>query len=452
VRCLAVALGLYGLLSAGPIHAQAAPEPPFRFTKVDLQLLDESNAVDRLLENRGLVYSDPVLEKHLAGITTPLLPKDAPEHVQWRFRILRDPLVSAFALPNGSIYVTTGLIARAENDDQLAGVLAHETAHVSHRDPYLFNRSIRRKNVAMTVISGAAFSLSVFDIWWYPPGGIFLYPEGPCGATTSATANGSQVASIFTVYGYSRTDERNADLNAAEGLKKSGRDPNQLVRVLGVMDQSFDPTPVAYIWQDHRKTEKRIAYLKTELGLKGDAAAAPDAGYLARMRPVLVQNIQMDLDSRCFRSAVAGAQRLTDARPDDPDALFWLAESYRAMGPRKPVLDKKEQTGSGQRKAYRRMAKLTEQEETEKLSGSPEGRAALNAHQRQAEELYRRATDLNPRFAMAQLGLGMLYQQENKPDDALIAYRKYLDLAPQGADRERVQRRMAALDSQGASR
>jgi hypothetical protein len=83
--------------------------PAFDFTKVDLQLLEESNAIDRQLENRGLVYHDAGLEEHLAQIAQPLLPKQPLEHVVWRFRILRDPLVNAFALPNGSIYVNSGL-------------------------------------------------------------------------------------------------------------------------------------------------------------------------------------------------------------------------------------------------------------------------------------------------------------------------------------------------------
>jgi tetratricopeptide (TPR) repeat protein len=74
------------------------------------------------------------------------------------------------------------------------------------------------------------------------------------------------------------------------------------------------------------------------------------------------------------------------------------------------------------------MSKMTAQEETAKLYSSPEGRAALEAHQQKAEDIYHRAADLDPQFAKAQLGLGMLYQQQNKPDDALLAYRKYPEL------------------------
>jgi predicted Zn-dependent protease len=62
-----------------------------------------------------------------------------PEKVTYRFLVLREPMVNAFALPNGSIYITTGLLALLENEAQLAGILGHE-AH-----PYFENRSLRKK-------------------------------------------------------------------------------------------------------------------------------------------------------------------------------------------------------------------------------------------------------------------------------------------------------------------
>lgn len=113
--------------------ASAEWKQPFTFTKIDLRLLEECDAYDRLLEKHGLVYHSTALETHLAEITAPMLPPDPLERVQWRFHILRDPMVNAFASPNGSIYVFSGLLARAENDDEVAAVLAHEITHVTNR-------------------------------------------------------------------------------------------------------------------------------------------------------------------------------------------------------------------------------------------------------------------------------------------------------------------------------
>jgi predicted Zn-dependent protease len=432
-----IALGIPGTLFPVAGCAQPQTAAPFRFTQIDLKLLEDSNAVDRQLENRGLIYSNPVLERHLADIAKPLLPKDPLEHVQWRLRILRDPLVNAFALPNGSIYVNSGLLVRAENDDQLAGVLAHEATHVSNRHSYLFNRSLRRKTVVLALINAA--------MQWVPVGGIWA-------ATMHAAGSVSQVAVIFSVYGYSREFEREADLNGLERLRQSGRDSTQLVRVFTLLDRKLEPEPVPFFWRDHPKTQQRIAYLKDALGLKNEAPARMDPAYIDRMRPVFLQNIQMDLDGRCFRSAVAAAQRLVDAKPNDPEALFWLGESYRSLGPRNPDLNEMEITDSGQRKAYKNMIRQTEQEENTQLSQTPQGRAALEANQREAERLYNRSADIDPGLAQPRLGLGMLYEQQQNVQLALAAYRKYLELSPQAADRERVERRMAALNAKGASR
>ena len=88
------------------------------------------------------------------------MPRETPENVLWRFRAIRDLEINAFALPNGSIYVTTGLLSRMENEAQLAGVLAHEVTHVTNRHTYLEYRSARKKMVAIDVMVAAASAAS----------------------------------------------------------------------------------------------------------------------------------------------------------------------------------------------------------------------------------------------------------------------------------------------------
>jgi hypothetical protein len=65
---LTAALGLLGICFPGPGRAQPRATAPFKFSDVDLKLLDESNAVDHVFETRGLIYSDAVLQMRLAGI------------------------------------------------------------------------------------------------------------------------------------------------------------------------------------------------------------------------------------------------------------------------------------------------------------------------------------------------------------------------------------------------
>ncbi|HEX2711755.1 MAG TPA: M48 family metalloprotease, partial [Candidatus Acidoferrales bacterium] len=134
-----------------PPKAQA-----FTFTQIDLDLLKQVDAFDRYTEEKGWVYNDSATTAYLEKVGLALTPKKTPENVKWRFRVLRDPDVNAFALPNGSIYVNSGLLSRMENEAQLAGVLAHEITHVTNRHTYLQYHSVRKKAVAVNIMIAAA--------------------------------------------------------------------------------------------------------------------------------------------------------------------------------------------------------------------------------------------------------------------------------------------------------
>jgi predicted Zn-dependent protease len=68
-----------------------------------------------------------------------------PEKVTYRFLVLRDPMVNAVALPNGSIYITRVLLALLENEAQLAGILGHEAAHIYEGPPILKTEASARR-------------------------------------------------------------------------------------------------------------------------------------------------------------------------------------------------------------------------------------------------------------------------------------------------------------------
>ena len=71
--------------------------------------------------------------------------------VRYRVRVIEDPTLNAFAYPHGSIYIHTGLLARMENEDELATVLGHEMTHVEDRHMLRYQRSAHNKEVGFTV-------------------------------------------------------------------------------------------------------------------------------------------------------------------------------------------------------------------------------------------------------------------------------------------------------------
>ena len=145
------------------VQAPVQTSEPFKFGKVDLELLDQINLLDQRFEKEGLVYHEAALDAYLDRVGKAVLADKEIENVNWRFRALRDPVPNAFALPNGSIYINTGLLALLEDEGQLASILAHEITHVSKRHTYQQNRSIRKKVLAINILNTIAA--------WNPVGG-----------------------------------------------------------------------------------------------------------------------------------------------------------------------------------------------------------------------------------------------------------------------------------------
>lgn len=85
----------------------------------------------RLVAAFGGVYHAPKAQSMLEDVVSRLVPATDRPDINYRTTILDSPLINAFALPTGNIYVTRGLLALANDASELAGVLAHEIAHVT---------------------------------------------------------------------------------------------------------------------------------------------------------------------------------------------------------------------------------------------------------------------------------------------------------------------------------
>jgi len=78
-------------------------------------------------------YDDAVLNAYVDSVGRKVAAASEQPDLPWRFTVLDDPVVNAFAMPGGYIYVTRGLLAHMQSEAQLAGVLGHEIAHVTAR-------------------------------------------------------------------------------------------------------------------------------------------------------------------------------------------------------------------------------------------------------------------------------------------------------------------------------
>ena len=419
-----------------PVEATPPPvREEFKFGDVDLEVLEQSNLLDTKLERDGLVLRDEEANAYVRRIGKSLIPRGLElERVSWNIRVLRDPQPNAFALPNGSVYITTGLIFLVDNESQLAAIIAHELTHVMRRHTYVQNRSNRKKFLTINIMAAVGA---------YAPGGIV-------GAAIMVVTTVAPFILMATVYGYSQDLEREADLKGVDMMISAEYSPEEMVTVMKLLNRDLEGENIRLFYNDHPSLDERIKYLSSYLGARADKVThqmelnRERSAYFKTMESAMRHDLQLSISSGRFRSAVFNAQRLVDFSPSSAN-LFWLAEAYRTLGPRSPQLTEKELTNSGKKDAAKKRQKRTLEEEETELLATPVGKENWQRHQQKAEELYLRAINTENPVPVAHRGLGMLYEKLGRANDAASEYEKYVDLAPTAIDRERFKRRIETL-------
>ncbi len=87
----------------------------------------------KIVPQFGGAYADPAIGIYVTGIGNLLARTSEIPDQKFTFTVLDTPMVNAFALPGGYVYITRGLLALADNEAEVAGVLAHEIGHVTAR-------------------------------------------------------------------------------------------------------------------------------------------------------------------------------------------------------------------------------------------------------------------------------------------------------------------------------
>ena len=150
--------------------------------------------------------------------------------------------INAFALPGGPIWVNRGVIAAAGNEAQLAGVLAHEIAHVSQRHA--------AQQLSNVIVTNLGLSLL----------GALL---GNSGGATAANIAARYVASGAFLK-FSRDDEWDADRVGAGIMARAGWDPRGMIELMQTIraQEKRDPTSVEVFFSNHPSPQDRVALLR----------------------------------------------------------------------------------------------------------------------------------------------------------------------------------------------
>ena len=141
--CASVDLDRYGLSAASAARDDVASTlPP-----------EQRKEHERLVTAYGGVYHAPELEALISHTVDRLVAASEKPELKYRVTLLNSPAINAFALPGGTLYVTRGLVALANDTSELSSVLSHEMAHVIARHAAIREDQVRQAMIVSRVIS-----------------------------------------------------------------------------------------------------------------------------------------------------------------------------------------------------------------------------------------------------------------------------------------------------------
>jgi len=191
----------------------------------------------------------------------------------YQFKVVNASDINAFALPGGYMYINRGLLEAAQNEGQLAGVMAHEMAHVALRHG--------TSQASKAYLSQSGLSLL---------GGL-IGKDNRTTQETIATVGGFGLNTVFLKF--SRTAEEQADVTGAQMMAAAGYDPADMVKFFNILasEQTRSPGKVEQFFSSHPAPANRAAIINKEVALLAVNPTKPVGDFaqvksdLTRMRP-----------------------------------------------------------------------------------------------------------------------------------------------------------------------
>jgi predicted Zn-dependent protease len=196
------------------------------------------------IERQAKFINDPVVNEYVNRVGQNLV-RNSDAQVPFTIKVIDSDVVNAFALPGGFFYVNSGLILHADEESELAGVMAHEIAHVCARHG--------TKQATKSEITQLAMI----------PAMIFI----PYTLAGYAIYQGMQFAIPMAFLQFTRVDEREADYLGLQYMYKAGYDPNAFVAFFEKVaaDEKKQPGTIPKFFSTHPPTPDRIEASQKEI-------------------------------------------------------------------------------------------------------------------------------------------------------------------------------------------
>jgi len=196
------------------------------------------------VERQAKIIDDPVIAEYVSRVGQNLV-RNSDAKVPFTIKVLDSEEVNAFALPGGFFFVNSGLILKAESEAELAGVMAHEIAHVAARHG---TRQATRGEIAQIGMIIASIAI-------------------PYGWTGYAIRQGAGLAIPLGFLQFSQAMEREADYLGLQYMYKAGYDPTAFVDFFEKIQtlEKRKPGTLSKVFSTHPMTDNRIKSAQDEI-------------------------------------------------------------------------------------------------------------------------------------------------------------------------------------------
>ncbi len=380
MRCIRLAMFLCIILAGCATTSLPPVTQDFRFEEDEKGLWLRSEEEQKVINRSGIIYPDEEIETYVNGIARKLQPTEVYTHIPFKVVIIKNHLLNAFAYPNGVVYVHTGILAKMDNEAQLATLLAHEMSHVTHRHLIKRLRDIKNKTAFLSTVSVTLGGVG---------GGLGEF----------ATLIGA-LGTLASVTGYSRDLETEADMEGLKLMMKAGYDPEESSKLFSHLKKEIEEEKKKepFFFGTHPRLQERVEnydnLLKTQYKDKRGGIQNSEI-FLEKIHKVILDNSRLDLKAGRFKTAERGVEKYLTIKSTDPKAYCVLGEIYRQKA---------------------------EKGDLEK-----------------AKEHYQKAISIDPSYPDSHRGMGFIHYKQGEKELAKYSLEQYLSLSPQAMDRAYIE-------------
>lgn len=330
----------------------------------------------RAMEEQGLIYEDEQLEHYLTQLARSLQPPEVRKGTSFRVKVIKNTSADALSFPNGALYITTGMLARLENEAQLAILLAHEMTHCNNEHALRALRYCRE-----TVSAGSK-----------------LYGPGRGGQVPGALQWGTSPPALEA---YLEELELDADRGALQLVLRAGFDATEGLKLIECQQRDLDKEDLEEASRSalHRHLEKRRESWRMLLDRWTQSEPrrlADRETYVAQVHRVILDNALLDERRGRFSLAEREVENYLAVRPNDESAYYLLGEICRQRG--------------------------------------------LLSDRSKAKKCYAKAISIRPYYADPYRGMGLLYYKEGEKTQARMSFQAYLSHAPAAPDKAYIEK------------